>query len=570
MTEKFIKLSDFLKLIGKEDEQEELAAAKTELAAEDEPAVSPAESEAAQPPDAEAEAPPNDAASDEANGAPDNEPPQPKEESGPEAEAKMSRDELKVILMQFGWEGQKQIVYRPRPEKKEEEPEPENIHEIFGGISQAVLSELFTDDELEELGEDKTQIFTGDDLKELSGVTGADTEEESHAADDRTALITPAAPSGGAAAVKKPDTAAAAPGGKRGGRRYRTGCLGGILYFIFVLSVSVALAAVGWLAANDVLSLNKPERIAEITVSEGESIDEIAQQLENAGIINYKRLFKLYAKLSRVEEKHKIDPGTYTLSSSLDYRAIVTGMQQYTGWTGSDDDIVTVLIPEGKTLVQTFEILDKAGVCSAEELKQCAAEHNFEYRFLSEDTLGDEKRLEGYLFPDTYEFYLNSSPEATITKLLDNFNNRVTGEMYDQAERIGYSMHDIITIASLIEMEAGADSERATIASVIYNRLNSNYYPYLEIDASLLYAFEERKTELTYEDKKVDSPYNTYTHEGLPPGAIANPGLASIRAALAPEETGYYFYALGKSGTHEFFSTYSQFEKFINSADFGG
>ena len=143
-------------------------------------------------------------------------------------------------------------------------------------------------------------------------------------------------------------------------------------------------------------------------------------------------------------------------------------------------------------------------------------------------------------------------------------------EMRLIAGESGYSLHEIVTVASLIEMEAGKDAERATIASVIYNRLNSSYYPYLQIDATIQYALEERKESLTNADLQIDSPYNTYKYTGLPPGPIANPGLASIRAALEPESTGYYFYALNKSGSHNFFATQSQFEYFVNSSEFGG
>ena len=142
--------------------------------------------------------------------------------------------------------------------------------------------------------------------------------------------------------------------------------------------------------------------------------------------------------------------------------------------------------------------------------------------------------------------------------------------MKEKAESMGYSFHEILTVASLIEMEAGTDTERPTIASVIYNRLNSSYYPYLQIDATIQYALGERKESLTYRDLEIDSPYNTYKYTGLPPGPIANPGMASIRAALNPESTGYYFYALNKKGTHNFFSTQSAFDRFINSSEFGG
>ncbi|MBQ1887633.1 MAG: endolytic transglycosylase MltG, partial [Firmicutes bacterium] len=342
---------------------------------------------------------------------------------------------------------------------------------------------------------------------------------------------------------------------------------GGLMYFGFVICVSVILASVGWLAADDVLSLNKDYVEAEVYVGEQLDMKQVSAELYNKGLIKYPRLFRLFAKLMNAETK--MDPGVYKLSSKLDYNAMVHAMHQ------SESNIeeratVTVMIPEGKTLKQTFQILADHGVCPYETLLECAANHEFKYDFLEDLPYGSDTRLEGYLFPDTYQFYAPSDPEDAIDKFLSNFNAKVNMEMRLQAGEMGYSLHEIITVASLVEMEAGKDAERPTIASVIYNRLNSSYYPYLQIDATIQYALEERKESLTNADLEIDSPYNTYKYTGLPPGPIANPGLASIRAALAPESTGYYFYALNKSGSHNFFATMDQFNYFVNSSEFGG
>lgn len=350
-------------------------------------------------------------------------------------------------------------------------------------------------------------------------------------------------------------------------RTYRTGLRGGLMYFGFVICVSVIFASVGWLVADDVLSLNRDEMEAEVYVSDPVKLDEVATELAGKGIIRFRRVFILFGKLTKAESK--IDPGVYTLSTRLDYIAMIHSMQEDTGGI-SERETVTLTIPEGKTLKQTFQSLAEHGVCPYETLLECAANHEFKYDFLEDIPYGDETRLEGYLFPDTYEFYTPSEPEEAINRFLENFDAKVTPDMREKAVEMGYSLHEIVTIASLIEMEAGNDTERATIASVIYNRLNSSYYPYLQIDATIQYALEERKEFLTEKDLAIDSPYNTYKYTGLPPGAIANPGAASIRAALNPESTGYYFYALKKSGVHAFFSNLSSFEYFVNSSDFGG
>ena len=330
-------------------------------------------------------------------------------------------------------------------------------------------------------------------------------------------------------------------------------------YIIFVLSVSALLAAVSWIGANDVLALNKKELTALVEVGEDDSFGDVAAKLKQTGIIEFKGLFLFYGALSSAGGK--ISAGTYELNTDMDYRAIVTAM----GSRSASRMTVSVTIPEGYTVKQTFELLDEKGVNDYEDFMDTAANHDFEYDFLSDLPLGDASRLEGYLFPDTYEFYLSEAPETAINRLLKNFDKRFSTDLRSEIEATGYTMHEIVIIASLIEKEAANDAERATIASVIYNRLKSNSYPYLQIDATVQYALPERKEKLTADDLKIDSPYNTYLYQGLPVGPIANPGLASIKAALAPKSTGYYFYILGTDEVHHFFKTYQEFVNFKNA-----
>ena len=399
---------------------------------------------------------------------------------------------------------------------------------------------VFTEEDLKNLP--KEEDPSGDDASSLSDYRDTDDEEEGYSPRDFRPI--------------------------RRRRYYRTGIVGGIMYFLFVLCVSVALACFAWLAADDMLSLNKEYVEAEVYVGEDMDVEQVATELQTKGLIRYRKLFTLFGKFFHAEEK--IEPGTYTLSTKLDYRALIQNMHHYTGWTGEELATVKVTIPEGKTVMETFQILAEHGVCPYETLMECAATETFDYDFLADIPKGDATRLEGFLFPDTYEFYADSSPKGAICRFLDNFGTRIGDRVTEQAAAQGYTLREIITIASLIEKEAGGDLERARIASVIYNRLQSTSYPYLQIDATIQYAMGEHKEHLTNQDLQVDSPYNTYLYPGLPPGPIANPGLASIRAALAPESTGYYFYALNKNGMHEFFTSYNAFQRFINSSDFGG
>lgn len=366
----------------------------------------------------------------------------------------------------------------------------------------------------------------------------------------------------------------------------QTGCLGGVIYFAFVLSVSIILACVGWLAASDVLALNKDlveatvvlekdaftEEKELVTEDDGTTkektvrtvdLDYVAKSLKSAGIIRYKSLFKFYCQFSHAATH--IDPGTYELNTNYDYRALVKKMQ-----VGSGAMVTTkVTIPEGYTMEQIFRKLEEENVCAYPDLMEAAANYQYNYSFLDENAIGDASRLEGYLFPDTYEFYQGMQASSAINKFLVNFHNRLTEETLDLAEKRGLSLKQVITIASMIEKEAANDSERAAIASVIYNRLRRDMP--LQIDSTVMYVMKEHGDTLTVDDTKIDSPYNTYQNTGLPPTPIANPGANSIAAAVKPEDTNYLYYALdADSGVHRFFTDYNAFSKFVASQSYSG
>lgn len=343
---------------------------------------------------------------------------------------------------------------------------------------------------------------------------------------------------------------------RRKRKKKRFSALGTLLYVAFVIGVSTLLAAVGWVAANDVLALNKEEKSVIITVTEGETFGEVVDELKENGIIEFKSVFHLYSAVSHASEK--ISPGTYQLDTNMDYRAIVTNL----GPKSPNRQKVTVTIPEGFTVAQTFQRLEENGVSTAAKLSDMAATHDYNFSFLKEIPLGDASRLEGYLFPDTYEFYMNEDPKTVINKMLVNFDRRFDDDMRAKAQEMGYSVRDIVNIASMIEKETDGD-DRARIASVIYNRLtntSAGTVGTLGIDATLVYALGRTITQADY---AADTPYNTYTNKGLPPGPIANPGMASITAAMNPESTSYYYYALGSDGKHEFFKTYEGQQDFI-------
>ena len=361
-----------------------------------------------------------------------------------------------------------------------------------------------------------------------------------------------------------------APRKKKRRRRRR---MNPILYILLVLLCSALLAGVGWLLMSDLCAFNRGGIVEKtVEIKADDDMGDVAAKLKEQGLINYEWFFKMFANVTNADEK--IGIGTYTLNTDMDYRALIQGMRSTSG--NMKAETVKVTIPEGYTVEQIIKLLAKNGVASEEDLMEAAKTADFNYSFIDNDS-EDISRLEGYLFPDTYEFYVNTkNPADALKKLIATFNSRVEAldeEFWTAAEAKGYDLEDIIVIASLIEKETDG-TDHTKIASVIYNRLSDDgshgTYKMLNIDAALLYALPSGTTALTNADKEMDSPYNLYKYEGLPPTAIANPGLASIKAALQPEATGYYYYALGTDGKHHYSATLAEHNAFLASGNYGG
>ncbi len=341
------------------------------------------------------------------------------------------------------------------------------------------------------------------------------------------------------------------------------------LYILLVLIISAILAEIGWLLGSDLCGFNKEYKEVTVEVVSEDSIKTIAAKLKDAGLIRYKGFFRFYAGMTDALED--IGIGTYELNTDMDYNAMIRGMRNSSG--NMNADTVKVTIPEGYTVSETIKLLAKNGVSTEEKLLEAAANASFNYNYINNNTK-DINRLEGYLFPDTYEFYVNEKPANALGRLISNFDRKMDEEHLDAIEASGRSMKEIITIASLIEKETDG-TDQAKIASVIYNRLNgpgdkAGTYGMLQVDASLLYALPDHTGPITNADKATDSKYNLYKYAGLPPTAIANPGVAAIDAALHPESTDYYYYALGKDGKHRFFTNYNDHLDFVNSNEYIG
>lgn len=213
---------------------------------------------------------------------------------------------------------------------------------------------------------------------------------------------------------------------------------------------------------------------------------------------------------------------------------------------------VKLTIPEGFTLRQIAERVGGTGLCTTEEFLTAAVPAAAGAAGIP----GKPDSLEGYLFPATYVLDYGAPSEKIVAEFLRAFRERVVDGMADDLARSKRPLHEIVTIASLIEREARVEKDRPLISSVIYNRLRIGMK--LQIDATVLYALGEHKDRVLYEDLRVDSPFNTYRNPGLPPHAIASPGEASLRAALNPAETDYLFYVAKPDGSHLFTRTYEE------------
>ena len=336
-----------------------------------------------------------------------------------------------------------------------------------------------------------------------------------------------------------------------------------LLYVTAVIGISILLACVGWVCAEDVLALNKqPHKEITFTITAEEDFDGIVDRLKDEGMIEYKLLFKLFAAITHKKDSFSV--GSYTLNTDMDYRALLSGISA----NSANRSVVTVTIPEGYTIDQIFQLLVKKGVArSLDELEKAAAEHDYAFDFLQDIPLGDYRRLEGYLMPATYEFYTPHDPVYAINKFLVYFYNQTNETIMAQVEESGYTLREVLTIASMIERETTGE-DREEISAVIHNRLenpSAGTQGYLQIDATLVYINGGK--EPSEGDKSIDSPYNTYMYKGLPPAPIANPGMESIIAALNPADSKDFYYALGDDDIHHFFRTYDQLQKFIASQE---
>ncbi|GAB6274680.1 MAG: endolytic transglycosylase MltG [Peptococcaceae bacterium] len=305
--------------------------------------------------------------------------------------------------------------------------------------------------------------------------------------------------------------------------------------FLSVLYVNALVNPVFPASKNKLITVIIPPRASSAAVG---------KILYEHGLVRAPLVFQVYSRLKGVDGKLKT--GRY-------YFSLKQGVPEITAQLVKGPDAVVFTIPEGFTVYQIADLLDRRGLVEKEAFLKAAAAANFNYSFLTYLPLS-WRRLEGYLFPDTYRVNHGTSAQKIIEMMLDRFNRTVKKLNYEkQARQAGLTLHQAVIIASLVEREAKKEDERPLIAGVIMNRLQKRMP--LQVDATVQYALGSQRAKLYYKDLQVDSPYNTYKIPGLPPGPIACPGESSLLAAVKPSPTSYLYYVAKPDGSHAFAST---------------
>lgn len=312
-------------------------------------------------------------------------------------------------------------------------------------------------------------------------------------------------------------------------------------------TVVASVAVLVWILAVvfDILGWELSNQQKVVVIPKGCSVSQMADILEEENVIRYPLIFRIYEKLDG--KTHTFQQGGHILSKDMSYRAVIKKLTQMPEY--GVDQVVSVLIPEGYEARQIAELLEQKGLVDKDVFMDKLENGQFDFEFIK-DIERRENRLEGYLFPATYEFSFNESEEDIICKMLRAFEQNIL-PVYEGAQT-DYTLDQVVTLASVVEREAANDGERPVVASVFYNRMERDMT--LSSCATVQYILKERKPILSNSDIQIKSDYNTYINKGLPVGPIASPGVSSVKAVLSPADTDYLYFAAKMDGSANVFS----------------
>lgn len=314
---------------------------------------------------------------------------------------------------------------------------------------------------------------------------------------------------------------------------------------VIVLTTSI-LSYIGISCIGDMLAINRSEESIEVTIPEDAKYTDVIDILHDNDLIKNKTFCKIFTQYRHFDDDTYLS-GKYYLSSSMGLEGMLKDMMV----APITAETIKLSFPEGWTVQQIFEKLEKNDVCESNKLYS-TIKSNYSYDFYEAIENNNKRylKLEGYLFPDTYDFFVGADTNYVIKKFLDNFESKWTAEYQARADKLGYTCDEIIIIASIIQKEAANVEQMKTVSSIIHNRLNnSSRYPTIGCDSTSLYI-TNYVTPIVGDAAGLNyyNYYDTRTNKGLPPGPICNPGMDAIKAALYPESSKYFFFAHDNSG----------------------
>ena len=317
------------------------------------------------------------------------------------------------------------------------------------------------------------------------------------------------------------------------------------LFSFLVLIIIIAFLFSGWFVIQILNSVNLKSS-ATFTITRGEGANQISRRLKEAGIIRSQFAFESYAFLKGVEGDFKA--GEYDLPSVVNIKRLTEILV-----AGRPAKEWKLTIPEGWSIYDIAFKLESLGKFQAEEFFEATGYNQPQDKFVFDTSIYDffndkptKTNLEGYLFPDTYKFFTYSSIDDILRKMLNNFGSKMTLELRQSIKEQGKTIHEILTVASIIEREVRTDQDRPLVAGIFWKRLNAGIA--LQADSTINYITHKKMQAVSIKDLAIDSAYNTYKYAGLPPGPICNPGLASIKAAIYPRDSDYWYFLTDRDG----------------------
>lgn len=348
-----------------------------------------------------------------------------------------------------------------------------------------------------------------------------------------------------------------------------SGCLPKLIFAVIILIVSCVLAAVISTFLLDVTGSTRNSNAADIVIPKGANTQKVATILEEYGLIDNVTYFRIYSRLTGADGKWQ--PGAFTLQADMGFPTLIETLQ-----VSPPRETVKVLLREGLTVDEMAVILEENGVCSMKDFLDAVQFGQYDYDFVRQIPTEEDNaevayrvyRLEGYLFPDTYEFYVGSKGETVVDKMLANFQSKLTDELLAQIEKQGWTLDEAITFASMVQGEGDTRENMDKVSRVLHNRLApKSGYKTLELCSTRDYANEMAENDHFTSDV-LHKAYNTYKREGFPIGPIGNPGMDALLAALKPSEDAtimkcYFFATDYKTMTTYFSKTFKEHQAII-------